>query len=122
MTDPARIAAARYRWEHQLARTNQMPPDGDWTTWLVMAGRGFGKTRVGAEELAWQLIRNPGWRAAIIAPTFGDARDTCVEGESGLLSVLNRYGMLKDRNGWNRSMGEDRVNIAGVTVECVDAL
>lgn len=97
------VAASRIRWTHQLARPNQIPPDGNWNTWLVLAGRGFGKTRVGAEWLAWQLIRNPGHRAAIIAPTFADARDTCVEGESGILAVLRRYTMIRR---WNRSLGE----------------
>lgn len=103
MNPAQRIAAARVRWEHQQARPNQLPPEGDWQTWLVMAGRGFGKSRIGAEWLAWQLVRHPNYRAAIIAPTFADARDTCVEGESGILTVLRRYGALDK---WNRSLGE----------------
>lgn len=106
MMDAQLIAARRVRWEHQLARANQLAPEGDWTTWLVMAGRGFGKTRIGAEWLAWQLVTKPGSRAAIIAPTFGDARDTCVEGESGILGVLRGYGMIAQGKGWNRSLGE----------------
>lgn len=113
----ARIAAAQVRWEHQLARPNQLPPDGDWMIWLIMAGRGFGKTRVGAETLAKWAVRNPNTRWAILAPTFADARDTCVEGESGILTVLRRYGMLRERNGWNRSTGE--VNLTnGSRIKC----
>lgn len=68
-----------------------------------MAGRGAGKTRTAAEYLAWQAITNPETRWAIVAPTHADARDTCVEGESGILNVLRDYGVLKD---YNRSRSE----------------
>ena len=68
-----------------------------------MAGRGAGKTRTAAEWLAWEAIRQPATRWAIIAPTFSDARDTCAEGESGVVSILNRYHMLAN---YNRSIGE----------------
>lgn len=101
-----RVAASRVRWETELARPEQLEPDGDWMIWLYMAGRGAGKTRTAAEWLAWQAIRNPNTRWAVVAPTFSDARDTCVEGESGLLAILERYGMLRDKNPWNRSIGE----------------
>lgn len=67
-----------------------------------MAGRGWGKTRTGAEDVAWFGASNAGSRIAIIAPTFADARDTCVEGESGLLAVLPSACI----DTWNRSMGE----------------
>ena len=68
-----------------------------------MAGRGAGKTRTAAEYLAWQAITNPETRWAIVAPTHADARDTCVEGESGILNVLRDYGVLQD---YNRSRSE----------------
>lgn len=68
-----------------------------------MAGRGAGKTRTAAEWLAWEAISQPETRWAIVGPTYGDARDTCAEGESGVLNVLRRYKVLKD---WNRSLGE----------------
>ena len=68
-----------------------------------MAGRGFGKTRLGAEEIAWQAIIQPATRWAVVAPTFSDARDTCAEGESGIVAILNRYHMLEN---YNRSIGE----------------
>lgn len=107
MTDlVTRVAAARVRWEGELARKEQLEPVGDWMVWLYMAGRGAGKTRTAAEWLAWQAIREPGTRWAVVAPTFADGRDTCVEGESGLLSILERYGMLREKNAWNRSIGE----------------
>jgi predicted phage terminase large subunit-like protein len=69
---------------------------------LLLAGRGFGKTRAGAEEFAWQLLKHDNWRGAIVAPTMTDARDTCVEGESGLLAVLPDDCV----DNWNRSQGE----------------
>lgn len=84
-------------------RPSQQPPDGDWLTWLILSGRGWGKSRTGAEWIAWNAVRNNGTRWAIVAPTFSDARDTCVEGESGVKAVLDRY---KYTAKWNRSLGE----------------
>jgi len=86
------------------ARPAQQPPEGDWSTWVILAGRGFGKTRTGAEwivELALRERRAYG----IAAPTFEDARDICVEGESGVLAVLERRG-YRDGTTWNRTLGE----------------
>lgn len=67
----------------------------------MQGGRGSGKTRTGAETLAiWILSNAPGdW--GIVAPTYGDARDTCIEGASGL---LERLGPAVEN--WNRSIGE----------------
>lgn len=90
----------------QQARHNQVEPEGNWKTWLILSGRGWGKTRTGAEWLAWQAIHQPKTRWAVLAPTYADARDTCVEGDSGLLKVLRDYGALRESNGWNRSIGE----------------
>lgn len=92
----------RRRWL-QTARPNQiLPAQVEHSTWLLLAGRGFGKTRAGAEELAWQLLSHEGWRGAIVAPTEADARDTCMEGHSGLLGILPPVCVEK----WNRSLGE----------------
>ena len=69
------------------ARDEQIPPPGEWRTWLLLAGRGFGKTRTGAEwvrEQVWEYGRR---RIALVAPTAADARDVIVEGESGLLNI-----------------------------------
>jgi phage terminase large subunit-like protein len=67
----------------------QVVPDGDWEVWLAMAGRGSGKTRLGAE---WTFINaaldEPGNRSLVAAPTKGDLRKTCFLGESGLLNVI----------------------------------
>ena len=67
-----------------------------------MAGRGFGKTRLGAEWLAGQAVKNDGVRCAIIARTFSDVRNVAVEGVSGILSILREYNALKE---WNKSSG-----------------
>lgn len=69
-----------------LARPNQLAPDGDWQNWLILAGRGFGKTRTGAEWVREQ-VKAGVRRVHLIAPTASDARDVMVEGESGLLNV-----------------------------------
>lgn len=63
-----------------------MPPSGDWRTWLILAGRGWGKTRTGAE---WVIdrVEDGHQRIALIGPTAADVRDVMVEGESGLLRV-----------------------------------
>ncbi len=69
---------------------------------MILAGRGWGKTRTGAEDAAWHGLTNPGARIAIVAPTFADARDTCIEGESGLRAVIAPEAI----EAWNRSLGE----------------
>jgi phage terminase large subunit-like protein len=95
------VLAARAKWLNQ-ARPAQITPEGDWSTWLILAGRGWGKTRTGAEDAAWFGVSRPGSRMAIVAPTYADARDTCVEGESGLRNVLPPESI----EAWNRSLGE----------------
>ena len=76
----------RYRWTLH-ARPEQLPPPGDWRTWLVLAGRGWGKTRGGAEWIRSAMESGRFGRAALVAPTVEDARDVIVEGESGLLAI-----------------------------------
>jgi len=68
-------------------RPSQIPPDGDWRTWLILAGRGWGKTRVGGEVTLEEIRVGRVGRAALVAPTAADARDTMVEGESGILAI-----------------------------------
>lgn len=92
------------KWEKLQARPNQLPPnDNSWQIYLVRSGRGFGKTKMAAEWLAKQAIKKPNSRWAIIAKTFSDARDTCAEGDSGIVNILKEYGVLKN---YNRSNGE----------------
>jgi phage terminase large subunit-like protein len=96
-------AAFRARADWLLkARPAQLTPPGEWRIWLVKAGRGWGKSRVGAEDAAYFGLWNDGVRQAVIAPTHADARDVCVEGDSGLLKVIPPECVET----WNRSMGE----------------
>lgn len=70
-------------WAHQ----GQVPPDDGWHTWLVMAGRGFGKTRAGAEWVRSVAEADGGARIALVAASLGEARRVMIEGESGLLAI-----------------------------------
>lgn len=77
----------RYEWS-VWARDNQLEPDGDWYIWLLLAGRGYGKTRVGAEMTCATAQRLPGCHLALIAETAADAREVMVEGpDSGILAI-----------------------------------
>lgn len=83
----------------QQARPDQIPPSGEWRTWYVRGARGSGKTRTGAETLANWIKNSPPGDWAIVAPTDGDARDTCLLGRSGLLKILGnnaRYNKSKN--------------------------
>jgi phage terminase large subunit-like protein len=75
-----------YDWRGFLARPNQITPDGDWDIWLVLAGRGFGKTRTGAEWIREQ-VESGSRRIALIAETQKDLEEVMIEGDSGILSV-----------------------------------
>lgn len=81
---PEEKAALNYRWDF-WARPDQLEPEGDWTVWLALAGRGWGKTRTGAEWV--RQIKETVGRIGLIAPTASDARDVMVEGESGILAI-----------------------------------
>ena len=76
----------RYDWE-RVGRPEQQAPPGDWGTWLLLGGRGSGKTRAICEWARQKAISMPGSRGAIIGPTVGDVRDILVEGRSGILAV-----------------------------------
>ena len=103
--DEAEIAS---RWENQARPEQREPYNSDWSTWLIMAGRGFGKTRTGSET-CWDWIKNERYKnIAFVGQTMIEARQVMVEGESGLLSVipegsLERYdrqnGLLLFKNG-----------------------
>ncbi|CAM8660318.1 DNA-packaging protein [Sphingobium cupriresistens] len=83
-------AASAERLEREwlyLARPAQLPPPGDWRIWLMMAGRGFGKTRAGAEWVRGIAEADPQARIALVGATLGEARSVMVEGASGLLAI-----------------------------------
>ena len=67
---------------------HQVPPVGDWTIWLLLAGRGAGKTRTAAEVLGQWAITRPATRWLVSAPTYGDLIGVCFEGESGLVNCI----------------------------------
>lgn len=75
---PEQVAVLQYTWA-AWARPEQLPPDGEWLTWLLLAGRGFGKTRTMAEWVREQAREKPGTHGALIAPTAADARDVMVK-------------------------------------------
>lgn len=68
------------------ARDEQLPPPSDWRIWLIMAGRGFGKTRAGAEWVRMVAEAFPEARIALVAATLSEARAVMVEGESGIIA------------------------------------
>ena len=70
-----------------FARAEQLPPLGDWQTWLIMAGRGFGKTRAGAEWVRAIAEADGSARIALIGASLGEVRAVMVEGDSGLLAI-----------------------------------
>jgi len=98
-----RIAFAwRAKWI-MTAHRHQIEPVGDWwAVWLMCAGRGAGKTRASAENLAWWAWEQPGTRWLVSAPTSSDLRATCFEGDSGLMSVIPPE-LIKD---YNKSLHE----------------
>ena len=82
-------------WAHE----GQKPPEGDWTTWLVLGGRGGGKTRAGAEWVADRA--REGGRIALVGQSLHDVREVMIEGPSGV-RALPRYG-LGGRPSWEAS-------------------
>ena len=76
----------RHRWS-LWAHDGQRAPAGDWRVWLIRAGRGFGKTRAGAEWVSEMARANPAARIALVGATAADARRVMVEGASGVIAV-----------------------------------
>jgi phage terminase large subunit-like protein len=78
-------AALLYDWD-TWAREKQKTPSGDWTIWLICAGRGYGKTKSGAEYIRGEAESGRSGRIALVGRTVADVRDVMVEGESGILA------------------------------------
>lgn len=96
------LSEIKYNWKY-WARPEQIAPvDDDWDIWALLAGRGFGKTRTGAEYIKDVMQETPNIRVGIIGQTIAAVRDVCVEGESGLLAVLPQDIIHK----YNRSLGQ----------------
>ena len=94
----AEARALLYDWPF-WARPAQLPPQGNWRVWLLLAGRGFGKTRTGAELMRARVAAWTARRLALVAPTAADARNVMVEGESGILAITPPW----DRPRWEPS-------------------
>ena len=88
----ARVLTPSRSWRDELARPEQLPPAGDWSTWLYMGGRGAGKTRAGSEWVH-QQVRDGAKRIALVGATAADCRDVMIEGESGLLATASPMDM-----------------------------
>jgi phage terminase large subunit-like protein len=116
----------RLKWL-DTARPKQLPPDSDWSEWGILAGRGFGKTRVGSEWLWWDAFTCPQEEpCAVIAPTQADVRYTCFEGPAGLINVIptelvldyNRSDLIITM----RTQSGGTVTIRGFSAEKADRL
>ncbi|AQR74440.1 DNA-packaging protein [Sphingomonas sp. LM7] len=97
------------RW-WQWAHMGQRAPAGEWRVWLIRAGRGFGKTRAGAEWVSEVARAAPGCRIALVGATLDDARKVMVEGPSGLLAVAQSHEKLF----WQPGTGELRFDSGAV--------
>ncbi len=108
--DPEELAYIFWQgsWAATRRRT-QIAPDGDWTIWAILAGRGAGKTRTAAETLAGWAYNSPGTRWLVSGRTTGDMRSVCFEGDSGLLSVIPDQ-LIAD---YNRSLFELKIRTIG---------
>lgn len=80
--------ASLLEWDWRFwGRPDQIAPDGAWGTWMILAGRGWGKTRTGAEWVREEVQAGRAGRIALIGETAADARDVMVEGPSGILAI-----------------------------------
>lgn len=77
----------KYRWDF-WARPEQLPPPGNWLVWLILAGRGWGKTRTGAEFIKKRVLEENAQEIIIAARTPTELREYCIEGKSGILNVF----------------------------------
>jgi predicted phage terminase large subunit-like protein len=94
------------KWIGQDAHKHQIEPSGDWwSIWLMLAGRGAGKTRAAAETIGAWAWEQPNTRWLVSAPTSGDLRGTCFEGDSGLINVIPKELVVD----YNKSLHEIRL-------------
>lgn len=87
------IFALTYDWEGVWARDKQLEPPGEWIVWMLLWGRGTGKTRTGAEWTRKRVETGQARRIALVARTKGDIRDVLVEGTSGIMSICPYAGI-----------------------------
>ncbi len=80
-----------------IARPEQKIPEGEWFGWFIMAGRGFGKTRTGAETIKKLALSGQYKRICLLGETYDQVRSIMIEGESGLLNIHTKEQMPKYR-------------------------
>ena len=84
-------------WAHR----GQLPPHDDWHVWVMLAGRGFGKTRAGAEWISAKARAQPDAQIALVAATPAEARRVMIEGDAGLFAAA-RDGAERQDMVWSR--------------------
>ncbi|MHA6718780.1 DNA-packaging protein [Sphingomonas sp. RS6] len=89
-------------WWSRWAHDGQFWPEGDWRIWLIRAGRGFGKTRAGAEWVMQMARSHAGARIALVGATIDEVRRVMIEGPSGLLAAARDDEALL----WRATLGE----------------
>lgn len=110
-TDAEKATINLYTNWLKTARSKQIQPKEDHYIWLILAGRGWGKTRTGAQDIALYALRNPNTISAVVAPTHGDLRRVCFGGPSGLMTIIPNecFSTQKDRKGYSQSTSEIRL-------------
>jgi len=77
----------KYKWE-LIARSKQLPPAGNWKIWVILAGRGFGKSLAATQWARFKVESSDRpTRGAFVGRTPADVRDILIEGESGILNI-----------------------------------
>lgn len=95
------LEMGRDEWWY-TSRPKQVPVPGAWSVFLMLAGRGMGKTKAGSEWLVERVLKIPLDKSGfptehlVIAETLSDARIVCAEGPAGILRILERKGLKKD--------------------------
>lgn len=110
---PAEAKAIELRTDWlETARNKQLQPQVEHYIWLILAGRGWGKTRTGAQDIALYALRNPDVTCAVVAPTAGDLRRVCFGGPSGLVNIMPKecLSTSKSIKGYSSSMSELRLH------------
>ena len=97
---------------HSQALSGQVEPEGGWRTWLIMAGRGYGKTRTGAEWVLAKARANPGARIALIGASLDEVAKVMIEGQSGLIACARAHERLQ----WHSSTGKLRLPGGGLGI------
>lgn len=97
-TDTELLDMAKDEWWY-TSRPEQIAPEGDWGLWLILAGRGFGKSRCVYEWLVQRCVDFPVDLSGeptshlVVAPSIADCENVSIEGESGILPILRRRGI-----------------------------